>query len=427
MQPVPAWPTLRLRGGLLATVVAAVALIGTTGAFAEIIVLRQGGQIRGQWLNPERAASDDYIVRTVQGGTIRLERTSVQKVLRPSQAEQQYAERARACPDTVAGHAALAEWCAAQHLDRQRRAELERVIQLDGDNAAARQALGYRRVNDAWLTRDEAMAKRGLKRYAGQYRTAQDIALREEARTQRAAEGEWFKKIKRWRKWLVDDRPARFELAEQNMRAIDDPWAVPALVENLRREANRPIKLLLIDVLARIAAPTQAQRTDTQRSARSEALKALVAKSLYDPDAEVRIACLDALVDMHDPEVTLLYVRGLKSKDNSEVNLAAAALKALGDVSAVPPLIDALVTTHKFKIGSGNPGQTSASFSPGGEGGMGFGGGGGAKIVKAPVPNRQVHSALVALTGQNYEYRPRDWRAWYASLHRSRAINSRRD
>ena len=107
--------------------------------------------------------------------------------------------------------------------NRQRRIELERIIQLDPDNATARQALGYRRVNDSWLTRDEAMARRGLKRYAGQYRTAQDIALREEARKQRAAEGEWFKKIKRWRNWLADDRPARFELAEQNLRAIDDP------------------------------------------------------------------------------------------------------------------------------------------------------------------------------------------------------------
>lgn len=427
MQPATVWPTLRWHSGVVVTALMAATLVASAVAQGDVVVLQHGGQIRGQWLNPERAAADDYIVRTAAGGTIRLDRRSVQKVLRPSPAEQQYAERARGCPDTVAGHTALAQWCAAQHLDRQRRTELERVIQLDEDNAAARQALGYRRVNDAWLTRDEAMAKRGLQRYGGQYRTAQDIALREEARKQRAAEGEWFKKIKRWRKWLVDDRPARFELAEQNIRAIDDPWAVPALVENLQREANRPIKLLLIDVLARIAAPTQTPRTDTQRSARSEALKTLVAKSLYDPDAEVRIACLDALVDMHDPEVTLLYVRGLKSKDNNDVNRAAMALRALGDASAVPPLIDALVTTHKFKIGSGNPGQTSASFSPGGEGGMGFGGGGGAKIVKAPVPNRQVHRALVALTGQNYEYRPRDWRAWYASQHRSRAINSRRD
>jgi hypothetical protein len=411
----------------LGPLVVAAAWLITAPAHADVVVLRQGGHLRGEWLNPQRAATDDYVIQIDQGGTIRLDRNIVQKVLRPSAAEEEYARRARLCPDTVAGHTALAKWCATQRLDGARRTQLQRVVELDPDNAAARQALGYRRIDDTWMTRDEAMARQGLKRYGGQYRTAQDIALREAARARRLAEADWYKKIKRWRGWLVDRRPTRFAEGEQNIRSIDELTAVPALVENIQRESRRPIRLLLMEVLARVAAPAAGEPTDADRSARSDALKALVALSLYDRDREVRLVALETLVDMRDSEVTWLYVKRLKSKDNREVNQAAAALKTLGDTAAVPPLIDALVTEHKFKIGSGNPGQTSASFSRGSGGSSGGLGSGGAKIVKAPVSNRQVLSALVALTGQNYEYRPHDWRAWYAAQRRSGVIDARRD
>ena len=130
---------------------------------------------------------------------------------------------------------------------------------------------------------------------------------------------------------------------------------------------------------------------------------------------------------MHDPEVTLLYVKGLKSKDNSEVNRAAAALKALGDVSAVPPLIDALVTTHKAKIGSGNPGQTSASFSRGSGGNIGFGGGGWSQDRQAAG----LQSPGPQCTGRpdrpELRVPPRRLARWYAAQRRSQAIESRRD
>ena len=44
------------------------------------------------------------------------------------------------------------------------------------------------------------------------------------------------------------------------------------------------------------------------------------------------------------------YVNALKSKDNEVVNLAGLALGQLNDPAAISPLIDALVTTHKYII-----------------------------------------------------------------------------
>ena len=68
------------------------------------------------------------------------------------------------------------------------------------------------------------------------------------------------------------------------------------------------------------------------------------------------------------------FVSKLSSKksDNPTVNLAGVALREMKDPSSIGPLIDALVTTHKFKVGSGGgEGSISPTFGngPGGSGG----------------------------------------------------------
>ena len=63
------------------------------------------------------------------------------------------------------------------------------------------------------------------------------------------------------------------------------------------------------------------------------------------------------------------YVQALRSKDNVIVNRAAEALGTIGDPEAISPLIDALVTTHKYLIqpaGGGGPGEITAGFGTGG-------------------------------------------------------------
>ena len=67
------------------------------------------------------------------------------------------------------------------------------------------------------------------------------------------------------------------------------------------------------------------------------------------------------------------YVQRLKNKDNAAVNQAAVGLGYMQDRSAVPALIDALVTVHTYQVApGGQPGQISTGF---GNGGGGPGGG----------------------------------------------------
>ncbi|MFV2070317.1 MAG: HEAT repeat domain-containing protein [Pirellulales bacterium] len=395
---------------------------------ADTVVLRQGGQVRGSWLNRHVPPPEVYVIRTETGGEVRLHRSQVKRVVQRSAAAVELETLRITSPDTVDGHWKLAQWCAAHKLGTEYRFHLQRIVELSPDHAEARRRLGYRRVGDRWMSRDEEMAARGFRRYKGQYLTEHHIAVREKEHAREVAEKEWFKKIKRWRSWLVGKKLSKIEQGRRNIVAIRDPAATAGLIEALRRERQPRVKLLLIEALAQVAAPGQEQvepgRTAARSIASPAALEALVAISLRDPNPEIRMTCLDYLVDIKRPDVARFYYDALRSKDNVEVNRAAAALKTLGSQEAIGPLIDALLTTHKFRVGGGNPGQTSASFSA--DGGSSFGQSG-PRIEKRTISNHEVLGALVALSGQNFEFRVDDWNAWYAVHRRSQRIDARRD
>ena len=101
----------------------------------------------------------------------------------------------------------------------------------------------------------------------------------------------------------------------------------------------------------------------------------------------------------------------------------------MGDRTAVGPLIDSLITTHKYKIVTSNPGQMSTTFgngpgssSPGG----GLSVGGGPKIITRALQNEAVHDALVALAVVNYSFDVDQWKAWYATQRKRPTISGRR-
>jgi HEAT repeat protein len=144
-----------------------------------------------------------------------------------------------------------------------------------------------------------------------------------------------------------------------------------------------------------------------------DAVATLIGTARDHPDRETRFAAVERLVVIGPHQAVSPLVAGLASADNAQVNRSAEALGRLGLPEAIEPLIAALETKHMTVSGGGQPaGSTSATFTPAG-GGLSMGGGPKPKLVA--VRNDRVLEALVALTGQNFEWEAAAWRAWLAN------------
>jgi hypothetical protein len=379
-------------------------------ARAEIFELKNGGQLTG---SAERTESGEYVIRTVAGATVTIDRDEVARIVQEEGALDEYTRRSRTAPDTADAHRELVAWCREQKLMDQAEHHLQRVVDLDPADEDARRSLGYQQVGGRWLTRDEVMAARGLHFYDGKFRTPQDIAIRQRDKQSGDAELDWFTKLRKWRGWLDKRRPGQVEEAQAQIAAFADPQAAPAIARMLDEEEDEYVFELLLSVLGRLDHPA--------------AVQTLVAYSLDYDDAEIRLQCLDYLTSSARPVSILPYVKALKSKDNAIVNRAGEALGKIGDPAAVSPLIDALVTTHKYQVQDNQSGQLGASFNPSGGGG-GLSLGGGPKIIQRDQENLRVQRALIKLSGnQDFGFDEKAWRAWYVDQQMRQHVNSRRD
>jgi hypothetical protein len=375
---------------------------------AEVFVLQSGGQIVGEVLNPDENPREKYVIKTEGGGQITLAKSQIKQIVFQRPEEIEYEKIRARYADTVEGQWDLAEWCREHKLSSLREKHLTRILELNPDHEQARRALGYSQIDGQWMTQKDAMVKQGYRYYKGRYRLPQEIELMEQQRKTELAEKEWMKKLNTWRAWLDTDKG---KTAHENISSITDPMAIKALTQALKEEKRDSVRLLLVEALGRIGT--------------SPALIVLAKRTMEDPVEEVSLTCLDQLKEKKDPEAVKYFIGKLGSKLNPEINRAAVALRHLGDPSAIGPLIDALVTTHKFKVVSGNPGQMSAGF--GSSGPSGFSAGNSTKIISQQFSNRSVLEALVELTGGlNYGFDVQAWKAWHTSQKKRPDMNSRR-
>lgn len=256
--------------------------------------------------------------------------------------------------------------------------------------AAPRRAL----ADDPAATPAERMAALGLVRYRGAWRTAQEIELIERDEAATVAQKQWNAKLARLRRQL--EQPASADRAAEELAEISDPLAVPALAAALAAEPVFRVRASYVQSLGHIRTP--------------DAVQVLISTAADHPDAETRFAAVERLVAIGPHQAVPPLVAALASSDNARVNRAAEALGRLGVPTAIEPLIAALETRHVTVVGAGQPaGSTSATFTPQG-GGLAMGGGPKRQVVA--VRNDRVLAALVALTGQHFEWNADAWRAW---------------
>ena len=396
-------------------VLALLALVGgmPQAAWADIFLLQDDGQVRGELVNRDESPRRTYVIKMASGGQVTLDAAQVKEVKRQSPAETKYDQVRASYPDTVEGQWKLAEWCRENRLSRQRKTHLERIVEFDANHEEARHALGYSLIQGRWVTQDARMKENGYVRHAGRWMLPQEIEILEQQRKETLAQKDWGAKLKRWHAWLDTDKAAQ---AEAQIKAINDPFAARALARHLESDSRAHVRMLFVEALGRVHSPG--------------AMDTLVSTSLSDGDEEIRLAALDQVVSQKYKPAVGRYVQALKSKDNETVNRAGVCLSQMKDTSAIGPLIDALVTTHTFHIPKGQPGQTSATFGTGpngGGGGFSFGGGG-VEIVKQKLENRAVLQALVDLTGGvSFNFDVKAWKNWFVAQKKSQSLDARRD
>jgi hypothetical protein len=150
----------------------------------------------------------------------------------------------------------------------------------------------------------------------------------------------------------------------------------------------------------------------------------LAERSLTDPSQEIRSVSLELLSDDPQPAVVNYFIQQLRSKDNAVINRAAYALQRFKDDRAVAPLIDVLVTKHKYSETSGGSGlsATNSSF------GSGLSTGSSTFTYTKELQNPNVLDALIVLVnGQvNYQFNVDAWKQWYAGRKKAKFVDARR-
>lgn len=380
--------------------------------FGDTVVLQSGGRIVGQIVESAPDQKDDTVtVRTEDEAVISVPKSEVKEIIRLSEVQAEYHQLRQNTPDTVEGHWKLSEWCRDHNLAKEREVHLKRIIELDPEHQRARALLGYQKVGDQWKTRDEIMKSMGYVLYKGRWMLPQEVQLEQEREQQTTVQREWSLRLHRLLNGLESDPVT----AEREIKAIRDPAAVKPIVMAMKNERRDAVRLLLTGVLGQIGTP--------------EAARALAILAIEDPVEEVRLHALEALSPLKSGEIVNFFVGRLRDKDNAVVNRAADALRRMGDPSAIPALIDALVTRHKIFIpGTRPPTGMGAGFSSSstGKSGMSFGAGSGgdsSKVVERPISNPAVLEALVELSGgQNFGYDIRLWKQWYARQKQEEAV-----
>jgi hypothetical protein len=377
---------------------------------ADTFFLSSGGRLEGKLLNPDEAPREQYLIETPQGGRVTLAADQVERIETPSPEKQRYLELLPRMPATVDGLWKMAEWCRENGLDAEREEHLEQLLTLDPEHKGARLALGYNKVDGRWVRPEEHMRSLGYVRFGGSWKLPQEVEIEQQKSRLEEAVNQWRRDVRNYRSQIGKRRGPE---AVNELRAIRDPLAAPALAEQLNEETLPEMSVLYVEVLGKLNHPS--------------AVAALTKHALNHADERVRDLCLDQLVRRGEHGAVNVFIQALSSKENFMVNRAAVALARMSDPRAIVPLIDALTTKHKLVIQQGGPpGGIGASFSPSG-GGNGLSVGGKPKVIDQDIQNPAVLQALTALTGAHHGFNKAAWKAWYAAENTPRGVNLRRE
>jgi hypothetical protein len=397
---------------------------GPSSLCADCVVLQSGGEIRGALLpdGKGRAGRERVAIRTLSGALVEIAKQEAAEVIHRRPLLEEYETRRRAAPDTVQDQWVLAEWCRQQGLPKERQAHLARVIELDPEHVLAHRGLGHIREAGRWTTPDEAMAARGYVKFKGRHVLPQEAEVLARQAFVTQSEKHWYYAVKQCFSLIESDREDRRAQGLEKLRKIDKPDAVPALVKVLRATPEEAYRLLLVEALSQI----EGERP----------VVPLAMQSVLDESSAVREAAIKTVRRKKNDLTLVTYLKYLKDPLNLLINRAAAALAQLGDQSAVPHLIEALITRHQFQMmlpeddiedlldeQTGPVLMLPADYDPSTKRQTASGPQRAEEMIEMRVEkdhhNASVLAALQLLTEENFGFDVPAWRKWHAARRNS--------
>ncbi|MDR2704562.1 MAG: hypothetical protein LBC02_02170 [Planctomycetaceae bacterium] len=378
---------------------------------ADEYLLKDGGKIKGELLNTEEVPRKIYQIRVEDGLEIGI---AAKYIDRPAKGEREaileYNTFAPFEEDTIENHLKIADWCSKHQLPELSRQHWNQILELDPEHKTARSVLGYIKGEDgSWTTQQELLGSRGLIKQNGTWKTQQQIEVEQMFEKRKQAEIDWGKKIDAWRKVLPNHAKAKSEIL-----AVTDPLATTALWNALTAEQNEDTRILLLKALSNIGT--------------LPALHHIAGWSMNTRENdEVRRTCFDEIRKHPAAKQALVafYASHLNSQHGMPtINAAALALGEIGGRSAIPQLIDALITAHTETKTVNAPGPAFGNL--GNTSGTTFAWGS-QKVKEVQTShNQEVLNALTKLTGVNFQYNKDAWRAWLIESRRTTSFNARR-
>lgn len=432
----------------------ALAATGRGTARADKILLRGGGEIRGELLDPLEKSANVRVLTANSARPLSFARDQIVKVEAEASVLDDYLARKAALVETAQAQYDFGAWCESAGLAGLSRPHYQRAVELDPNFAPAQKKLGRVLHEGRWLSYEELRTAEGLVLRDGRWvpmEAGPDAAARSEAKS---AHQEWVRRIRVILQLLRSAPAEERQEAERRLAEIRDPAALPALFEVFAPE-EPAYRALLLRLLETFPGP--------------EARETLVRYALGETEATLWDQAVELLHARKDPETIVSLVRAIDGRDMARDGRAARALARLEARSSVPRLVDALVRSEmrwvavpaqRRPVGpgasSGTPAFTSVvgqnyvanvepvvgpgvvAFRPviGTVGtGVALGSGGSQpappvpmipRPVRVSTPNPEVRDALVALTGRDFGYNTSAWKRWLRSSFRLEAEPGRR-
>jgi hypothetical protein len=196
--------------------------------------------------------------------------------------------------DTVDGQIELARWCVKRKLEDQARAHWTRVLELDPNNIEARQRLGFKAINGAWVNEGDIAEAQAKAQQASQ------------------AAAKWIPRLEKLRDQLNGDKTSQKEKARKELTALRDPDAVQAIDTVFCRQ-SLDTALLGVELLKNMPS--------------AQAAGVLAGHAIYSPWPQVRLAAALALQSQEKYNYVPLLIEATQQLLAAQTQAAAANSK----------------------------------------------------------------------------------------------------